>query len=341
MYADEMQTQMDYEAQMAEQEMYESQMYADMQQESASYTQADVHDSDWHIADDMEEDAEDEDVVSDGSATAVSDAGNEQAELFMTVFPGVEMTKELAGLFTEVYVTKVTIYDSKNILQVDIRSRHIISRPNIEKAEECIRKFVFGNKRYTVQIREHYTLSTQYNLEAIVKAYQDSILYDIRSFSNVGYRLISRSIGELYCDGDAITIAIEDSKIAHIHAEKIKAYMEEMFQERFDLNVNVAFEYSEADKEKLRRASALVEQQKIDAILNNLRDHGDIIVDGKAVDKDKLGVSKKEDKKSEGHKPDEKKAAPASSGGDSGQKMAVKRRSSEEGEDIQMIQRCS
>ena len=50
MYADEMQTQMDYEAQMAEQEMYESQMYADMQQESASYTQADVHDSDWHIA---------------------------------------------------------------------------------------------------------------------------------------------------------------------------------------------------------------------------------------------------------------------------------------------------
>ena len=52
MYADEMQTQMDYEAQMAEQEMYESQMYADMQQESASYTQADVHDSDWHIADD-------------------------------------------------------------------------------------------------------------------------------------------------------------------------------------------------------------------------------------------------------------------------------------------------
>lgn len=330
MYADEMQAQMDYEAQMAEQEMYESQMYADMQQESASYTQADVHDSDWHIADDMEEDAEDEatdeeaadgkDVVSDGAATAVSDAGNEQAELFMTVFPGVEMTKELAGLFTEVYVTKVTIYDSRNILQIDIRSRHIISRPNIEKAEESIRKFVFGNKRYTVQIREHYTLSTQYNLEAIVKAYQDSILYDIRSFSNVGYRLISRSIGELYCDGDAITIAIEDSKIAHIHAEKIKAYMEEMFQERFDLNVNVAFEYSEADKEKLRRASALVEQQKIDAILNNLRDHGDIIVDGKAVDKDKLGVSKKEDKMSEGHKPDEKKAAPASSGGDSGQK---------------------
>ena len=349
MYADEMQAQMDYEAQMAEQEMYESQLYADMQQESSSYTYDNGHDSDWHIADDMEEDAEDGEDVSDetaGDVTAGSEAddqaleespesrdestdstvaadsaaGNEQAELFMTVFPGVEMTKELAGLFAEVYVTRITIYDSKNILEVDIRSRHIISRPNIEKAEDCIRKYLQSSRRYTVKINEHYTLSTQYNLEAIIKAYEDSILYDIRSFSNVGYRLISRSVGEWYCDGDAITIAIEDSKIAHIHAEKIKAYMEEMFQKRFDLSVNVAFEYSEADKEKLRRASALVEQQKIDAILNNLRDHGDIIVDGKAVDKDKFGVSKQTDKQGEGHKSDEKKTAPAASGGDSGQK---------------------
>lgn len=157
----------------------------------------------------------------------------------------------------------------------------------------------------------------------------------------MGYRLISRSIGELYCDGDAITIAIEDSKIAHIHAEKIKAYMEEMFQERFDLNVNVAFEYSEADKEKLRRASALVEQQKIDAILNNLRDHGDIIVDGKAVDKDKLGVSKKEDKKSEDTSLMRRRLLLHPPAAIQARKMAVKRRSSEEGEDIQMIQRCS
>ena len=348
MYADEMQAQMDYEAQMAEQEMYENQLYSDMRHESAEYIYTDNHDSDWHIADDMEEDAEDgEDVsyetagdvtadsetddqaseqspeirdVSNDSAVATgADVENEQAELFMTVFPGLEMTKELAGLFTEVYVTRITIYESKNILEVDIRSKHIISRPNIEKAEDCIRKYLQSSRRYMVKINEHYTLSTQYNLEAIIKAYEDSILYDIRSFSNVGYRLISRSVGEWYCDGDAITIAIEDSKIAHIHAEKIKAYMEEMFQKRFDLSVNVAFEYSEADKEKLRRASALVEQQKIDAILNNLRDHGDIIVDGKAVDKDKLGVSKKEDKQDESHKADDKKTA-AATGGDAGQK---------------------
>ena len=350
MYADQMQAQMDYEAQMAEQQMYESQVYeqqvyenqvyeeqmnADMQHESAPYTYREKRDPEGHVTGDMEDAPAQKEIVRESRESEISsepeksvdtpaasnaDEDAEQAELFMKVFPGVEMTKELAGLFTEVYVTKITIYDKKSVLQIDIRSRHIISRPNIEKAEECVKKYLQSSRRYTVNIKEHYTLSTQYNLDAIVKAYEDSILYDIRSFSNVGYRLIAKSVGDWYCDGDAITIAIEDSKIARIHADKIKSYMEDMFQDRFDLSVNVAFEYSEADKEKLRKASALVEQQKIEAILSNLRDHGDIIVDGKAVDKDKLGVSEKGSKSDDGKKSEDTKTQPVSSGGDSGQK---------------------
>lgn len=350
MYADQMQAQMDYEAQMAEQQMYESQVYeqqvyesqvyeeqmnADMQRESVPYTYEGKRDPEENAAVDMEDGAAQNVTVGESRESEISsepvksvetpassnaDEDAEQAELFMKVFPGMEMTKELAGLFTEVYVTKITIYDKKGVLQIDIRSRHIISRPNIEKAEECVKKYLQSSRRYTVNIKEHYTLSTQYNLDAIVKAYEDSILYDIRSFSNVGYRLIAKSVGDWYCDGDAITIAIEDSKIARIHADKIKSYMEDMFQDRFDLSVNVAFEYSEADKEKLRKASALVEQQKIEAILSNLRDHGDIIVDGKAVDKDKFGVAEKGSKPDDEKKSEETKTQTVSSGGDSGQK---------------------
>ena len=274
-------------------------------------------DANWQIQDEPVDAGE----ITDDSRP-VDDSKPVQAEqdrqLFFDVFEGLEMTRELDGLFREeVYVTRVVIIESKEILQVDISSRHIISRPNIEKAEEELRRHLFGKRRFTVQIMEHYDLSTQYNLEAIVKAYEKSILYDIRSFSNVGYRLISRSIGDWYCDEDVITIAIEDSKIAHIHADKIKHYLEKMFQDRFDMSVNVAFEFNEADKEKLRRASALVEQQKIDAILSNLRDHGDIIVDGQAVGKEQLAVSKSADKKSGEQKPETK---PAASAGDNGQK---------------------
>ena len=276
-YACEMQDAMAYEQQMYEEQM-QSLMYEDMQMEPQPVNEAPVQ----NVPDKVQASVQDEPEKTEGkhAETESDEKENPERQLFFDVFGGLEMPKELDGLFREeVYVTRVVIIENREILRVDISSRHIISRPNIEKAEEALRKHIFGKRRYTVQIREHYDLSTQYNLEAIVRAYEKSILYDIKSFSNVGYRLISRSVGDWYCDADVITIAIEDSKIAHIHADKIKHYMEEMFHDRFDMNVNVAFEFNEADKEKLRRASALVEQQKIDAILSNLRDHGDIIVD--------------------------------------------------------------
>lgn len=211
------------------------------------------------------------------------------------------MKENLAMLFREVDVTRVIVSEKSRQVEVSISSGHIISRPYIKQAEDCISGFLCGGRKYSVHINEHFTLSAQYNLDAIIKAYEESILYDIKEFSNIGYRLICRSIGDWYCDGDVVTIAMEDSGIARSHADRIKEYLEQMFSDRFALDVNVAFEYSEADKEKLRRASALIEQQKIDVILNNLKDHGDIIVDGKAVDKEKL-TGGKSDKKPDGEK---------------------------------------
>ena len=319
-YACDMQDAMAYEQQMYEEQM-QSLMYEDMQMEPQPVNEAPVQ----NVPDKVQASVQDEPEKTEGkhAETESDEKENPERQLFFDVFGGLEMPKELDGLFREeVYVTRVVIIENREILRVDISSRHIISRPNIEKAEEALRKHIFGKRRYTVQIREHYDLSTQYNLEAIVRAYEKSILYDIKSFSNVGYRLISRSVGDWYCDADVITIAIEDSKIAHIHADKIKHYMEEMFHDRFDMNVNVAFEFNEADKEKLRRASALVEQQKIDAILSNLRDHGDIIVDGQAVGKEQLAVSKSSEKAA-GEKKTETKAALATAG-DNAQKPAGK-----------------
>ena len=146
MYADQMQAQMDYEAQMAEQQMYEDQMYesqvyeeqvnADMQRESAPYTYGGKRDPEENAAGDMGDGAAQNVTVGESQESEISsepvksvetpassnaDEDAEQAELFMKVFPGVEMTKELAGLFTEVYVTKITIYDKKSVLQIDIR----------------------------------------------------------------------------------------------------------------------------------------------------------------------------------------------------------------------------
>lgn len=216
------------------------------------------------------------------------DYGN--SELFFNVFEGLQMDTELKDLFLEVYVTKVTMLQHKKCLTIDIASKHIISRPNIVAAEELLKRHLFGNKNIQVVIQEHYELSSQYNARTITEVYKDSILYDVEKFSHVGYRLLKKA--EWFYDEGIITLAMEDTKIARSHAASIKTYMEDMFQNRFSMDINTCFEYTDSDKETLRKANELKMKLEVEAILNNLGSSEVIVVDGKAVDTAKA-VSKK------------------------------------------------
>lgn len=202
------------------------------------------------------------------------------------------MNNELSSLFSEVYVTKVTMFSAKKQLVVDIESKHIISRPNIADAEAILKQHLFNGNNATVTIKEHYVLSAQYNLKTIAEAYKDSMLYDVEAFSHVGYRLLKRA--EWYYDEDIITLAMEDTKIAKSLSMPIKTYMEGMFEDRFGMNIDACFEYTDSDKETLRKANELKMQQEIDAILSNLGTEESIIVDGIAVGSDKSITKKKE-----------------------------------------------
>ncbi|MGN0395845.1 MAG: PolC-type DNA polymerase III, partial [Coprococcus sp.] len=201
------------------------------------------------------------------------------------------MNTELRELFLEVYVTKVTMLSHKKMLVVDISSKHIISRPNIVKTEELLGRHLFGNKNIRVIIKEHYDLSSQYNVRTLTEIYKDSILYDVEKFSHVGYRLLKKC--EWFYDNDIITLAMEDTKIARSHATAIKAYMEDMFRERFSMNVNTCFEYTEADKDTLRKANELKMKLEVEAIINNLGSNETIVLDGKAIDTAGITAEKK------------------------------------------------
>lgn len=227
---------------------------------------------------------------------------NGSSELFFNVFEGLQMNTELKELFLEVYVTKVTMLSHKKSLTVDIASKHIISRPNIAAAEDLLKCHLFGNKNIQVVIKEHYELSSQYNTRTITEVYKDSILYDVEKFSHVGYRLLKKA--EWFYDEGIITLAMEDTKIARSHAISIKTYMEDMFKDRFSMDINTCFEYTDSDKETLRKANELKMKLEVEAILNNLGSSEAIVVDGKAVDtakvvSDKTSSAEKEAAKAE------------------------------------------
>ena len=216
-----------------------------------------------------------------------------EAKLFFEVFPELNMDKELSSLFEDTMIEKVVMKQAERQLIISLLSKHLISRPKIVQVEDIICGHLFRGRGYKVIIDDRYELSSQYNTRTLTEIYKDSILYDVEKISHVGYRLLKRA--EWYYSDDIITLAMEDSKLSKSHSIGIKKYLEETYKKRFGMDIKVGFDYTESDKEMLRRANEQKMKLEIEAILSNVHEDADLTLDGKSVDKKKLvGEGKKD-----------------------------------------------
>ena len=216
-----------------------------------------------------------------------------EAKLFFEVFPELNMDKELSSLFEDTMIEKVVMKQAERRLIISLLSKHLISRPKIVQVEDIICGHLFRGRGYKVIIDDHYELSSQYNTRTLTEVYKDSILYDVEKISHVGYRLLKRA--EWYYADDIIMLAMEDSKLSKSHSIGIKKYLEETYKKRFGMDIKVGFDYTESDKEMLRRANEQKMKLEIEAILSNVHEDADLTLDGKSVDKKKLvGEGKKD-----------------------------------------------
>ena len=216
-----------------------------------------------------------------------------EAKLFFEVFPELNMDKELSSLFEDTMIEKVVMKQAERQLIISLLSKHLISRPKIVQVEDIICGHLFRGRGYKVIIDDRYELSSQYNTRTLTEVYKDSILYDVEKISHVGYRLLKRA--EWYYSDDIITLAMEDSKLSKSHSIGIKKYLEETYKKRFGMDIKVGFDYTESDKEMLRRANEQKMKLEIEAILSNVHEDVDLTLDGKSVDKKKLvGEGKKD-----------------------------------------------
>ena len=216
-----------------------------------------------------------------------------EAKLFFEVFSELNMDKELSSLFEDTMIEKVVMKQAERQLIISLLSKHLISRPKIVQVEDIICGHLFRGRGYKVIIDDRYELSSQYNTRTLTEVYKDSILYDVEKISHVGYRLLKRA--EWYYADDIITLAMEDSKLSKSHSIGIKKYLEETYKKRFGMDIKVGFDYTESDKEMLRRANEQKMKLEIEAILSNVHEDADLTLDGKSVDKKKLvGEGKKD-----------------------------------------------
>lgn len=176
----------------------------------------------------------------------------QQEKAFFEVFPDYHCPDELNNLFGNVKVTDVVLSKSKKLLKIYINSRILIPKKKIYKMEDSLSSYLFQNRMH-VKIIEHYELSGQYNVTSLTDMYKESLLDEINHESNILFRLIKNA--DWYVNDNVIHLTLDDTFLARQRAVYIKNFLETVYKERFDYEINVGFDYTEEQKEAIRLAN--------------------------------------------------------------------------------------
>ena len=226
----------------------------------------------------------------------VADYGTGEDEmLFFEAFDQLTTDGELKKLYEEADVVKILASrENKNICVYFTGSR-LISRQNIKRMEELLNKQLFSHTGNTVILMPQFILSQQYNPAKLYQVYSDSILEELMEESIVICQILS-SAEIMFVDMD-MRIKVTDSCITREKSARLKGYLETMFRERFQYDINVVFEYIEPKDKKAKGHSRPVSvvsvqetEQEKDRPLDNyagngyIREHEDDIASNGASD---------------------------------------------------------
>ncbi|MDE6435296.1 MAG: PolC-type DNA polymerase III [Lachnospiraceae bacterium] len=171
---------------------------------------------------------------------------------FFDVFPGFSCIDGLREMFEQVVVKEAVLVKSEKTLKVKIISKILIPKQDIYVIENELSEYVFqGNMR--VKFLEQYDLSNQYNISTLTDSYKESLLFELQAESSVLYRLMKNA--EWYINDSIITLTLDDTFLARTKSTDIKKYLEIVYKERFGFEIQVGFDFTEEQKDAIRRAN--------------------------------------------------------------------------------------
>jgi DNA polymerase-3 subunit alpha (Gram-positive type) len=130
----------------------------------------------------------------------------------------------------------------RSLIRVFIESPRLIHKKNIVSLEEGIRNQLFPGKKVTIRVFEKYHLSGQYTPEKLLKAYRDSLLYELKNYSIIEYSIL-RKAECTFPQPDLLHMTVEDTMVNREKAGELKRILEKVFHERCGFPTEIEFEY--------------------------------------------------------------------------------------------------
>ncbi len=188
---------------------------------------------------------------------------------FTDVFPDYDIPEDFRYILSRTVVEKVVLKQKSRQLVIHILSEHLFSRKMLKKIAVELKSRLFSKDYMFVVIEDRYRLSSAYTPEQITREYWETILDDMKQMGQIEYSLISNC--DWGFDGEIMTILLEDSFLAKSKVPVLKAYFEELFRDRFSMEVKVGFDFSDAAKKAFYEARDNRLRQEVEMVMDQTR----------------------------------------------------------------------
>ena len=161
--------------------------------------------------------------------------------LFFEAFDKITVDDRLEKLFKEVDVIKVVVSKEKKTALIHTVSNHIIQTADIRKMENLLNQQIFFHADNRAIIKAKFKLSAQYDLSNLYPIYRESLLEELKEDSIINYHILAN--GNVSIKDMNMNIKVKDNYIIKEKIIFIKEFLQVIFKERFDYDINVDFEF--------------------------------------------------------------------------------------------------
>lgn len=196
------------------------------------------------------------------------------ANMFLEVFPNLNIAGEFKELLKLVEVERVSATRDRSSIRVYIVSSRLIHKKEIYGLEKGIKDQLFPHKKVNIRIFEKYRLSGQYTPEKLLGVYKDSILMELKNYSIIEYNIF-RKAEFVFSNGSQMEMTIEDNDVIKEKSGELKRVLEKIFHERCGLPIEVSYRYIEERHLKESKQREVQIQKEIDERLRQNRFYGE------------------------------------------------------------------
>lgn len=191
-----------------------------------------------------------------------------EVKTFDQVFPDFNIPENLRYILCRTRVEKIVMKKSENKLVICTRGEHVLSKKTINKIAFDLKRELFGSSPLYVEIEDRYDLSELYTPRQLVTDYIDSIHFELEKIGKREITYFKKADWDV--SGNVMTILMEDSFMAKKAAEGIKTYLEDLFADRFGLEMQIGFNFTEAAKETFFAARERELQNEVGTVMDNI-----------------------------------------------------------------------